>query len=234
MRVYVLQHAEHETPGMIADILGERGITEERVRSYAGDRVPTSMDGGSGLVVMGGPMAVYEQDRYPYLRDEIRLIRDAIDRGVPVLGICLGSQLIAAALGARVAPARREIGWHAVTLSDAAGEDPLWRGVSRTFEVFHWHGDAFELPTGSASLAASDRTPCQAFRHGRSTYGFLFHMEMSEAMVRAMVEAFGDDLAAAGESAAAVLARTPAGVRGMTPIGRTVFLRWTQLLREAE
>jgi GMP synthase (glutamine-hydrolysing) len=234
MRVYVLQHAEPEVPGMIADVLAARGVEEDRVRSYAGEPVPGSMDGRGGLVVMGGPMGVYEQDRYPYLRDEIRLIGEAIGSGLPVLGVCLGSQLLAAALGANVAPGRREIGWHRVTLTGAAAEDPLWRGLGRTFDPFHWHGDAFELPAGAVSLAASERTACQAFRHGSGAYGFLFHMEMDETMVRAMVGTFRDELAAAGENAAAVLDRTPAGVRAMSPVARTVFQRWSDLLREGK
>lgn len=215
---------------MLADILSERGIAMETTRIYAGDRVPATVDGRGGLVVMGGPMGVYEQDRYPHLTDEIRLIQDAIARGVPVIGICLGSQLVAAALGAKVAPAHKEIGWHSVTLTEAALGDPLWSGIDRVIEVFHWHGDAFDLPPGAVSLAASRHTPCQAFAYGRKTYGFLFHMEMSESMVRAMVAAFGDELPAVGETAAHVLARAADGVRGMRNAAGIVFRRWADLL----
>jgi GMP synthase (glutamine-hydrolysing) len=230
MRVYVLQHAEPETPGLLADILGERGVAMETIRTYAGERVPATVEGRGGLVVMGGPMGVYEQDRYPHLTDEIRLIQDAVARGVPVVGVCLGSQLVAAALGAKVAPAHKEIGWHSLTLTEAALGDPLWSGIDRVIEVLHWHGDAFDLPPGAVSLAASRHTACQAFAYGRKTYGFLFHMEMSEPMVGAMVAAFRDELAAAGETAAQILARAPDGVRGMRSFAGIVFRRWADLL----
>ena len=215
---------------MLADILSERGVAMETIRIYAGDGVPGTVEGRGGLIVMGGPMGVYEQDRYPHLTDEIRLIQDAVARGVPVIGICLGSQLVAAALGAKVAPAHKEIGWHAVTLTEAALRDPLWTGIDRVIEVFHWHGDAFDLPPGAVSLAASRHTPCQAYAYGRKTYGFLFHMEMNESMVRAMVTAFGDELAAVDETAARILTRAPDGVRGMRSVAGIVFRRWADLL----
>jgi GMP synthase (glutamine-hydrolysing) len=225
-RVRILLHAEAETPGLIADVLDRRGIEMETVRGYAGEPVPTAMDGHDALVVMGGPMGVYEQDRLPFLRDEIDLIRDALRARKPVLGVCLGSELLAAALGAKVAPARKEIGWYPVTLTDAAADDPLWRGVDRSIGVFHWHGDAFELPPGAVSLASSEATPCQAFRHGRAAYGFLFHMEMDERMVGDMVRDFGDELREARADAGRILSRAPNAVREMSRIGNVVFDRW--------
>jgi GMP synthase (glutamine-hydrolysing) len=225
-KVCALIHAEPETPGLIGERLAQRGIQLEIVRGYAGERVPKGMDGRDALLVMGGPMGVYEQDRYPFLKDEIALIRDAVQAGKPVLGVCLGSQLLAAALGANVAPARKEIGWFPVTLTDAATEDPLWRGTDRTFIPFHWHGDAFEIPPGAVSLASSKITPSQAFRHGRNHYGLLFHMELSESMVGAMVEQFGDDLPRAGADRSVILTQTTNSVREVRPIATVVFDRW--------
>jgi GMP synthase (glutamine-hydrolysing) len=198
----------------------------EIVRGYAGEAIPKTMDGHEALLVMGGPMGVYEQDRHPFLKGEIGLIGDAIRVGKPVLGVCLGSELLAAALGAKVAPAGKEIGWYPVTLTDAAASDPLWRGVDRSIVVFHWHGDAFELPPGAVSLASSVHTPCQAFRHGRAAYGLLFHMEMDERMIRAMVEGFGDELREAGADGARILAQAPAAVLEMSRFGNLVFDRW--------
>lgn len=225
-RVCALLHAEPETPGSIAESLARRGIDVETVRGYAGEPVPAAMNGRDALLVMGGPMGVYEQDRYPFLSQEIGLIRDALEAGKPVLGVCLGSQLLAAALGAKVRPARKEIGWFPVTLSDDATGDPLWKGVDRSIVVFHWHGDAFELPPGAVPLASSELTPYQAFRHGRNAYGLLFHMEMDEGMVRAMVKTFGEELRGAGADGDQILTRTPSAVREMSRIGGVVFDRW--------
>lgn len=202
----------------------------DTVRTYAGEPVPSSLEGRDGLVVMGGPMGVYEADRHPYLRNEIRLIQDAVARELPVLGVCLGSQLLAAALGANVTPARKEIGWYPVTLTEEASRDPLLRDLDPSFEVFHWHGDAFELAPGAVSLATSERTERQAFRYGPAAYGFLFHMEMTESMVRAMVESFGGEVVEAGGSAAEILARAPQGVRAMRKRAGIVFRRWADLL----
>lgn len=171
-------------------------------------------------------MGVLNQDCHPFLRDEIDLIRAALQAGKPVLGVCLGSELLAATLGARVAPARKEIGWYPVTLTDGAAHDPLWRDVDRSIVPFHWHGDAFELPPGAVSLASSELTACQAFRHGRNAYGLLFHMEMDESMVRAMVRTFGDELREAGADAGPILAQAPNAVREMNRIGSVVFDRW--------
>jgi len=224
--VSILLHADPETPGLIGQILDRRGIEAETIRGYAGERVPTAMDGRDALVVMGGPMGVYDQGRFPFLRDEIELIGDALRSGKPVLGVCLGSELLAAALGAKVAPARKEIGWYPVTLTDAAAHDPLWRDVDRSIVAFHWHGDAFELPPGAVPLASSALTPYQAFRHGRAAYGLLFHMEMDEHMVRAMVESFGDELREAGADGARILAQAPNAVREMRRVGSVIFDRW--------
>jgi len=225
-RVSVLLHADPETPGLIAEILDRRGIEMETIRGYAGERIPASMGGRDALVVMGGPMGVYDQGRLPFLRDEIGLIGDAVRSGKPVLGVCLGSELLAAALGAKVEPARKEIGWYSVTLTDAAAHDPIWRDVDQEIAVFHWHGDAFQLPRGAVPLASSALTPHQAFRHGRASYGLLFHMEMDEAMVRAMVESFGEELREAGADGDRILAQAPSAVREMRRVGSIVFDRW--------
>ncbi len=231
-RVSILLHAEPETPGLIAEILDRRGVEMETVRGYAGERVPAAMDGRDALVVMGGPMGVYDQGRLPFLRDEIELIGDALRSGKPVLGVCLGSELLAAALGAKVESARKEIGWYPVTLTDAAAQDPIWRGVDRSIAVFHWHGDAFELPPGAVPLASSALTPHQAFRHGRAAYGLLFHLEMDEGMVRAMVESFGEELREAGADRDRILSEAPRAVREMRRVGSIVFDRWVDRIGE--
>ena len=229
-KVCVLEHAVPETPGIIADVLVAKAIGLEHVRPYRGEPVPDRMDEFAGLLVMGGPMGVYEADRFPFLRDELSLIERALAEEKPILGICLGSQLLAAALGAAVVPGHQEIGWFEVTLGRKAEADPLWSGIGPRFTAFHWHGDRFDLPRGASPLASSDSTPHQAFRHGLNAYGILFHMEVTEPMVGAMVRTFPDGPAVAGADAGAILTRAPAVVPTMHRIARTVFDRWADLL----
>jgi GMP synthase (glutamine-hydrolysing) len=144
--------------------------------------LPSSLAGYGGLIVMGGSMGVYEADRYPFLADEIRLLREALAVGLPTLGVCLGSQLLAAAGGAQVfrGTAGLEVGWQPVTRH---ADDPWLAGWPASFEPLHWHGDAFELPDGATLLASSSLYPHQAFRLG-SGLGLQFHVEATPALVR--------------------------------------------------
>jgi len=182
--VIVIQHVPHEPPGTIADALTAAGTSLQFVKPFAGDRIPPEPGGARGLVVMGGPMGVYEADRHPFLRDELRLLEATLRADLPVLGVCLGSQLLATALGAPVRPSgRQEIGWHRVRLTAEAQRDLLWAGTTRDFVAFHWHGDIFDLPRGAVGLGSSDLTEHQAFRYGRA-WGLLFHMEITRAIVQ--------------------------------------------------
>src|SRR5262249_28104091 len=148
--VLVLQHEQVEGLGTIAESLSDAGVTPRYSRAHAGEPVPRELGSAAGLIIMGGPMGVYDADRYPFLRDEMRLIEKALASGAPVLGICLGSQLLAHTLGADVKPSGgKEIGWYQVRLTAAGQEDPLWRGIPSAFTAFHWHGDLFALPQGS-------------------------------------------------------------------------------------
>ena len=228
--VLILQHVAAEPPGLIGEALAGRGQPTRTVRPFAGDAVPGSLGSATGLVVMGGPMSAGDLDRHPPLRAELALIEEALRSGVPVLGVCLGSQLIARVLGADVAPApQQEIGWGGVALTDAAAEDPLFAGVPRRFTVFHWHGDAFALPAGCERLAWSARTDCQAFRYGapeRGAYGLLFHLEVTPGIVQSMTVAFAGELAANDLDAATVREGAAAHLPATQQIGRRVFGRW--------
>lgn len=195
--VWVLQHHECEGLGAIGDTLEQRRITPYFIRSFKGEPVPKEIGDAAGLIVMGGPQSTYQQKEFPYLRREMRLIEDALGRAKPVLGVCLGSQLLAATLGAKVYPGRqKEIGWNRVTLTDFAAADPLFAGVPQSFTGFHWHGDIFDLPRGATLLASSALTAHQAFRYANNAYGLLFHMEVTQPHISTMVKTFADVLQA--------------------------------------
>lgn len=226
-KIWVMQHHPVENLGRIADALEGCALAWQYVRSFAGQPVPKDMKGAGGLIVMGGPMGVYEQDRYPFLRDELRLIESALKDGRPVLGVCLGSQLLAAALGARVAKGPvKEIGWYPVRSLAGARDDRLFGAAPDSFTALHWHGDVFDLPAGAVALAASAKTPLQAYRYGENAYGLLFHIEPTAAIVAGMVREFAAELAEADVDGAAIEAAANQHLAALTDLAATVFERW--------
>src|SRR5260370_22763762 len=227
-KIYVLQHHPVENLGTIADALEGNALAWQYVRVNEGQPVPANMKGAGGLIVMGGPMGVHQADRYPWLRDEMRLIEDAMKSNLPVLGVCLGAQILAAALGAKVdrSPSGKEIGWHLIRLSDSAKDDRLMRDLPVTMTPFHWHGDIFDLPLGATSVASSDKTPCQAFRHGDKTYGFQFHFEVTGEGGAAMAGAFSKELVREHIAADRMVADADEFLPPLEKISATVFTRW--------
>jgi GMP synthase-like glutamine amidotransferase len=186
----VVQHVDHEGPGLIAGALDEAGHRFEVVRPDRGDALP---DRGSiaGLVVMGGPMGVHEVDAHPWLAPERALIAAAVGDGVPVLGVCLGAQQLAAALGADVTTGpSAEVGLGHVELTAAGRRDPVlgpeYGGLAQTtLPCVHWHQDTFTIPDGAVHLAATRVFPHQAFRWGDRAYGLQFHVEVDGALSEA-------------------------------------------------
>jgi GMP synthase (glutamine-hydrolysing) len=230
-KVWVLQHAHCETLGRIEDALELTGIAAEVVCPFKGQSVPKTMHDAAGLIVMGGPMGVYEHPRFPFLLDEMCLIEDAVREEIPVLGICLGSQLLARTLGAAVRKGKqREIGWFPVRLLESARVDKLWADVDNPFTAYHWHGDICDLPQGATVLASSDQTECQAFCYGHNAYGFLFHLEVTERIVQEMVEAFADELKEARIDGREVIRKAREHLPGLHRIGDVVFRRWANLV----
>lgn len=176
-RWVVLQHVEWEGPGIIAREAEKHGYEVDIRRLDREDEIPTANQ-LDGLVVMGGPLGAYEEDRYPFLRKECELLGAAARRGSPVLGVCLGAQLLAKALGAKVFPGPgKEIGFGSIDLTAAGRQDPLFAGLGNALPAFHWHGDTFTLPEGAVLLASSPMYAHQAFRFGSQAYGFQFHIE---------------------------------------------------------
>ena len=229
--IIVLQHAECEALGTIEDALRVKALRTRFVRPFAGESIPDEVHGAKGLIVMGGPMGVYEQERYPYLRDELRLIERAATTNKPVLGVCLGSQLLAHALGGKVSKqTQKEIGWYPVRLTDEAVIDPLWADVPREFTAFHWHGDVFSLPPGATSLASSAFTEQQAFRYGTKAYGLLFHLEVTRPHIDGMVETFRQELEEAGIDSMTVLQPIPEHLPALQVVGTQVFEHWARMV----
>jgi len=229
--VYVLQHIDCETPGIISECLKTEGFVTDSIRTFEGQLIPQSMANASGLIVMGGPMSVYDQARFPFLLDEQRLIEQALKDDKPVLGVCLGSQLLAATLGAEVkSGAQKEIGWHPVTLTESAATDVLWNDLPAQFTAYHWHGDVFDLPQGAVSLASSEMTPCQGFRYGVHAYGFLFHMEVTEKIIKNMVVEFQNELEEQHITAGSIIQKTSKNLSELQTIGGKVFRRWVKSL----
>jgi GMP synthase-like glutamine amidotransferase len=197
MRLHYLQHVAFEDAANIAAWALGRGYSVTRTRLDLGQSLPPQ-DTFDWLVVMGGPMNVDEHDAYPWLVQEKQFLRSAIDRGVRLLGVCLGAQLIAEVLGGAVTRNRQtEIGWHPVTLTEAAGSSPLFGRFPREVPAFHWHGDTFSIPPGAVRIAASAGCDNQAFEVGRRVVGLQFHWDYSAASIEAMLRHCGDELTSA-------------------------------------
>ena len=229
--VYVLQHIAVETPGTIEIALHLHGISTRVIRSFAGEPVPSTMHEAAGLVVMGGPMGVYEQRQYPFLQAELRLIERALADHKPVLGVCLGSQLLATVLGASVVKGQqKEIGWHPVTLTQQARTDALWQAVPPSFLGYHWHGDVFEVPASAVCLATTDLAPCQAFRYDQMVYGLLFHLEVTSSILQDMVRTFQQEQQEAGVDGETLLKQARQFLPPLQVIGSSVFLAWAARL----
>ncbi len=184
MKVLVLRHVPHEHLGTLAVTLKANNITYEYVNFYEKNTPNISIKDLGGLIILGGPMNVYETDRYSYLRMEDRLIKEAVEKDVPILGICLGAQLIAKALGSRVIKNKqKEIGWYPLKITQEGSKDKLFRHCYSEEIVFQWHGDTFEIPNGAVHLAESTLCKNQAFRYSHNVYGLQFHIEVTPEMI---------------------------------------------------
>jgi GMP synthase-like glutamine amidotransferase len=233
MRALVLQHIACEPPGVFEDVLHERGAEIHRVELDEGDRLPDWRDFDL-IVAMGGPMSVNDEHEHPWLADEKLLIREAVDAGIGYWGACLGVQLLASALGARVyAGPVPEVGVLPVTLTDDALSDPVLGGLPRELPSLQWHGDTFDLPEGAVLLASSPAYPNQAFRYGRAAYGVQFHVEVTAdlagewAEVPAYVDALERTLGAgAAPQLFEAFDRSAAEMQGLA---RTMFERWVDV-----
>ncbi|MEK6576640.1 MAG: type 1 glutamine amidotransferase [Nitrospirota bacterium] len=221
----IIKHIDIEGPGRLGEFLASKGTPLDYIELENGDHVPENPDDYRFIIILGGPMNVYEEDKYPYLKDEDRFIKDAIKRGTPILGICLGAQLIAKAAGAKVfANPAKEIGWYNVTLTKEGLEDPLFRGLDREFSVFQWHGDTFFIPEGGVMLAGSKLCKNQAFRY-RSAYGLQFHVEVTEGMIKEWIGSYQGELDSLKEiiDPAKIIGEMPKEMPAYTKNSETIF-----------
>jgi GMP synthase-like glutamine amidotransferase len=192
MRLRILQHVPFEGPAAIADWGEAHGIEIGITYLYKEEALP-ALNSFEMLAVMGGPMSVSDEALFPWLAPEIALVRDAIAARKSVLGVCLGAQIIAKALGARVYAGRhKEIGWFPVRRT--SGAHSSFDGVSVEFTAFHWHGETFDLPQGAFRLAETAITSNQAFAFGDRVLGLQFHLEATRASVKALIENAADDI----------------------------------------
>jgi GMP synthase-like glutamine amidotransferase len=195
MQVLVVQNFEGTGLGQVGAALREAGARIDIRNAHLGDALPSDASGHDAIIVLGGGQNALADDEYPYIPPLLELMRDFEARDRAVLGICLGSQLLARAYGAEnLIGTSPEFGWHKIELRDEAAEDPVFSSLPRQFTSFQWHDDTFTLPEGAVHLATNDATRHQAVRIGRAAYGFQFHFEADQALVRQWNETFSDTI----------------------------------------
>jgi GMP synthase (glutamine-hydrolysing) len=233
MDVLVLQHIACEPPGAFEDVLRAAGADIHRVELDEGDPLPPWQD-YVAIVAMGGPMSVNDDAELPWLTLEKQAIAEAVRAGVPYWGSCLGVQLLAASLGARVYPGTQpEVGVLPVTLTDEARADPVFAEIPAEFLTLQWHGDTFDLPEGAVRLASSPAYPNQGFRFGQTAYGVQFHVEVTDEMARewAGVPAYAEyaDRVLGVGGIDRLMADFDAARDRMLDVGRRMFERWVEI-----
>ena len=186
MRILIVENLRSTSLGQVELALTEAGAEQIWIRPWNGEALPSVSDGFQGMVVLGGEQSAVDDDIHPYLPDLARLMKRFGDDDKAVLGICLGSQLLARAHGGTNLLGRhREFGWHRVALTETGRADPVFAAVEGEFPIFEWHSDSFTLPEGAIHLAQSDAVANQCFRIGRASYGMQFHFEASRPVVEA-------------------------------------------------
>lgn len=189
--ILIIKHISIEGPGTIADFFNNSSWETKTIELGNGDRLPENLSKIEAVIALGGPMNVYEEDRFPFLKEEDTFIKKVLEEGTPFLGICLGAQLLAKACGAKVdKAAEEELGWYKVRLTREGLKDPLFLGVDSEIDVFQWHGDTFEIPDGGTLLATSHVCNNQAFRFGKSAYGLQFHIEVTNNMIKDWIKEY--------------------------------------------
>ncbi len=183
--ILIIKHIDIEGPGTLGDFLNARKIPFKIIELGAGEALPLSLEGIDAVVVLGGPMNVDEEDQYQFLKPENVFIKQVLALEIPFLGICLGSQLLAKAAGAKVVKSPvKEIGWYNVELTPEGKQDPFLKGFKADEKIYHWHGDMFQIPANGQLLATAQGCPHQALRVGKNAYGVQFHVEVTDKSIK--------------------------------------------------
>ena len=235
MKILVLQHLKIEPPALIAENIRKAGHDIDTLRLWLDEAVPSDPDDWDGIIVMGGPQSANDT-HLSYIRDEITLLEQAIARDHPVLGICLGAQLLARAGGASIQPSpERELGWYPVYPTDASAEDPLFRHMQAGQMIFQWHGETFTLPEHATLLATHPDVPHQAFRIGSSQYGLQFHFEVDQPLIRQWIDAGASERAHLGDDGIqAMLAATQDHLPAMHGFCTQAVNAWLGLIEKRQ
>ena len=189
--IYIIKHIDIEGPGTLGDYLDHKGIPYQIIDLGQGQSLPQDFAKMDAVIVLGGPMNVDEEGQYPFLKQEHLFIQEILKRNIPFLGICLGSQLLAKAAGARVVKSPvKEIGWYQIQLTPEGSKDPLFKNFKEAEPIYHWHGDMFEIPSNGKLLAIASGCPHQALKVGDNAYGIQFHVEVTDKSIKDWCEEY--------------------------------------------
>jgi GMP synthase (glutamine-hydrolysing) len=230
----ILQHTPEERGGLFETILEEKEWTLDVRPLFSGAPLPAALKDYGMVLVLGGPMSANDEADHPFLKEEIPFIRRALKLGHPMLGICLGAQLMAKALGARVYPGpHKEIGWYWLNQTPSAKTDPLFSLLDSYFLVFEWHGETFDRPPETLGLAGNQTYPNQAFRFDTSAYGLQFHLEITKPMLKTWLSSWTQEIKEAKPqpvSAQSIMGEAKIYLDRLNRQARTFFSRFIELV----
>ncbi len=238
MKILVVQHSPHEGLGTLEEEIAAQKFIATTLKVFENPVFPSGaeLEGFGALIILGGPMGAYEEDKYPWLRKELLVIGEALRQKKPILGICLGAQLLAKAAGARVYKGSvKEIGWYPIRFDDwFSKRNPLTfqLDLANPHTVFQWHRDTFEFPVEGYRLAWNENYPGQMFSFQGNAIGIQFHPEMTESMIRNWLEAGKRELKEAGVDAERILTETTQYLPELRKICHKFFYGFASLIRE--
>ena len=225
-RILIIQHIDIETPGIILNFMKEKGISFDCIKI---ENDNTNLLDYDGLIIMGGPMSVNDKAQYSFIDQEIALVKHYLKLHKPILGICLGSQIIASALNSSIyRNSKQELGWHKISLSQT--NNTIFENLENNFLAFHWHGDIFDLPNNSIKLASSQISNIQAFVFQKNCYGLLFHLEVTKEIVENIVDTFKSDLVSESIDKSIILSDLEKKIKMINDNGKIIFNRWLDLI----